>query len=139
MDAEREMIDLKKCAFMASRVGEEYDGTITGVAKHGFYVTLDPFFVEGLVHVSRLADYVVLDERAHALVARRSQERWRLGDRVRIRVEDVDPVKAWINFGVVRRLSGEAGPAPSAGTPGAGYPSASSRASSSAARRSHSR
>jgi len=140
MEAEREMIDLKKCAFMASRVGEEYDGTITGVAKHGFYVTLDPFFVEGLVHVSRLADYMVLDERAHALVARRSRERWRLGDRVRIRVEDVDPVKAWINFGVVRRLSGEAGPSPVAGAPGsAGYPSASSRASSSAARRSHSR
>jgi ribonuclease R len=140
MEAEREMIDLKKCAFMASRVGEEYDGTITGVAKHGFYVTLDPFFVEGLVHVSRLSDYMVLDERAHALVARRSRERWRLGDRLRIRVEDVDPVKAWINFGVVRRLAGDVGASPAAAASGpAGYPSDSSRASSSAARRSHSR
>ncbi|HYB12626.1 MAG TPA: ribonuclease R [Myxococcota bacterium] len=137
MEAEREMIDLKKCAFMAGRVGDEYDGTITGVAKHGFYVTLDPFFVEGLVHVSRLPDYVVLDERAHALVSRRSRERWRLGDRLRVRVDDVDPVKAWINFSVVERLSGGTS-APPAATPRA-YPRTSSRASSSAARRSHSR
>jgi ribonuclease R len=141
MEAEREMIDLKKCAFMASRVGDEYDGTITGVAKHGFYVTLDPFFVEGLVHVSRLNDYVVLDERAHALVARRSRERWRLGDRLRVQVEDVDPVKAWINFSVVHRLSaGDVAGAPAPSPAGrAGYPRTSSRASSSAARRSHSR
>jgi len=141
MEAEREMIDLKKCAFMARRVGDEYDGTITGVAKHGFYVTLDPFFVEGLVHVSRLSDYVVLNERAHALVARRTKQRWRLGDRLRVRVDDVDPVKAWINFSVVQRLPGgevAAAPAlPPAGVPG--YPKTSSRASSSAARRSHSR
>jgi ribonuclease R len=141
MDAEREMIDLKKCAFMASRVGEEYDGTITGVAKHGFYVTLDPFFVEGLVHVSRLNDYVVLDERSHALVARRTRERWRLGDRLRIRVDDVDPVKAWINFSVVERLSsGESASFPGTEKDGpAAYPRTSSKASSSAARRSHSR
>ncbi len=119
MEAEREMIDLKKCAFMARRVGEEHDGTITGVAKHGFYVTLGEFFVEGLVHVSRLNDYVVLDERAHALVARRTKERWRLGDRLRVLVEDVDPVKAWINFSVVERLEAPAARAPGGGRGGA--------------------
>ena len=111
MEAEREMVDLKKCAFMASRVGEEHDGAITGVAKHGFYVTLGEFFVEGLVHVSRLKDYVVLDEKAHALVSRRTKERWRLGDRLRVLVEDVDPVKAWINFSVVERLGAPSAPA----------------------------
>jgi len=102
--AEREMVDLKKCAFMAERVGEEYDGTITGVARHGFYVTVDPFFVEGLVHVSTLRGYAVLDERAHALVIRGSRERFRLGDRVRVLVDAVDRVKAWINFSLLRRL-----------------------------------
>jgi ribonuclease R len=98
------MVDLKKCAFMAGRVGEEIDGTVTGVARHGLYVTLDPFFVEGLVHVSRLPGYAVLDERAHALVVRRSGERYRLGDRLRVLVEGVDRVKAWINFSLVARL-----------------------------------
>jgi ribonuclease R len=102
--AEREMVDLKKVAFMARRVGEEYDGTITGVARHGFYVTPDPFFVEGLVHVSTLPGWAELDERAHALVLRRSGERFRLGDRVRVRVDGVDRVRAWISFALLGRL-----------------------------------
>ncbi len=104
--AEREMVDLKKCAFMAERVGEEYDGTISGVARHGFYVTLDPFFVEGLVHVATLEGYAQLDERAHALVIRGTRRRFRLGDRVRVRVDGVDRVKAWINLGLVAGASG---------------------------------
>jgi ribonuclease R len=106
--AEREMVDLKKAAFMVRHIGEEYDGTITGVARHGLYVTPDAFFVEGLVHVSRLAGYAVLDERAHALVVRGTRERFRLGDRVRVRVDAVDRVKAWINFSLLARLRGGA-------------------------------
>jgi len=102
--AEREMVDLKKCAFMAQRVGEEYDGTITGVDRHGFYVTLDPFFVEGLVHVATLKGYAVLDERSHALVIRGTRERFRLGDRVHVLVDAVDQVKAWINLSLRGRL-----------------------------------
>lgn len=98
MEAEREMLDLKKCAFMAKHVGDEFDGTITGVARHGFYVTLDDFFVDGLVHVSRLPGYAWLDERSHALVIRGSGRRFALGDRVRVLVDQVDRVKAWINF-----------------------------------------
>jgi ribonuclease R len=101
------MVDLKKTAFMARRIGEEYDGTITGVARHGFYVTPDPFFVEGLVHVSRLPGWAELDERAHAIVLQRSGERFRLGDRVRVRVDAVDRVRAWISFALVARLRGE--------------------------------
>ncbi len=104
MEAERDAVDLKKCAFMMGRVGERYPGTLTGVARHGFYVTLDPFFVEGLVHVSTLDDYVELDEQAHALVGRRSGERFELGDRFEVSVDTVDPIKAWINFSVVERL-----------------------------------
>jgi ribonuclease R len=110
MNAEREMDDLKKCAFMASRVGEEYDGTVTGVARQGLYVTLDRYFVEGLVHVSTLPEWVELDEDLHTLVARDSGRRYALGDRYRVLVEQVDPVKAWINFSIVDTL--EASPAP---------------------------
>ncbi len=102
MEAEREMIDLKQCAFMAERVGLEYDGTVTGVAPHGLYVTLDGIFVDGLVHVSRLPGQLHFDERAHALVAARGGRRFRLGDRLRVRVASVNPVRAWIHFELVR-------------------------------------
>jgi ribonuclease R len=104
MDAEREMVDLKKCIFMTRHVGEAYEGTLTGVARHGFYVTLDPFFVEGLVHVSTLPAYAVFDERNHALALRGSRERFRLGDRVRVAVDRVDLRKGWINFSLLERL-----------------------------------
>jgi ribonuclease R len=118
MDAEREMDDLKKCAFMARHVGEEHTGTVTGVARHGLYVTLDRWFVDGLVHVSTLPEWVELDEASHALVARAGGRRYALGDRYRVLVEQVDPVKAWINFSIVEKLDGSA--APDAGADGSG-------------------
>jgi len=105
MSAERDMDDLKKCAFMAPRVGEEFEGAVTGVARQGLYVTLDPFFVEGLVHVATLDEWVEHDEATHALVARDSGRRYALGDRYRVLVEQVNPVKGWINFSVVETLA----------------------------------
>ncbi|HKJ25926.1 MAG TPA: ribonuclease R, partial [Myxococcota bacterium] len=93
MSAERDMDTLKKCAFMASRVGQEFDGTVSSVARQGLYLTLDAFFVEGLVHVATLPEWVELDEAAHVLVARDSGRRYGLGDRYRVLVEAVDPVK----------------------------------------------
>jgi len=107
MNAERDMDTLKKCAFMASRVGQEFDGTVGSVARQGLYVTLDAFFVEGLVHVATLPEWVVLDEAAHVLVARDSGRRYALGDRYRVLVEAVDPVKGWINFSIVEPLASE--------------------------------
>jgi ribonuclease R len=102
--AERESMQLAKCAFLAPRVGQEFDASVTGVAAHGLYATPDPFFTEGLVHISRLPGYLELSERGDALVARRTRERYRLGDRLRLRLESVDLVKAHINFALVKRL-----------------------------------
>src|SRR5262249_37700234 len=59
--AEREMIDVKKCALLAGRVGEVFEGSVTGVARHGLYVTLDGVFAEGLVHVSDLGGRLRFD------------------------------------------------------------------------------
>jgi len=98
MEAEREMVDLKQCAFMAERVGREYGGSVSGVAPHGLYVTLDGIFVDGLVHVSRLPGAFAFDERSRSLVARRGSRRFRLGDPLRVRVARVDRVKARIDF-----------------------------------------
>lgn len=136
MEAEREMIALKKCAFLKGHLGEEHDGSVTGVAAHGLYVTLDPYFAEGLVHVSRLPGRVELDERAFALVERRTRERWRLGDRLRVRIQAVDLVRGRVDFALRGRLEPGAGGGRSQPDGGA---SAWSSASTSAARRSHSR
>jgi ribonuclease R len=96
--AEREMIDLKKCVFMAAHVGERHAGIVSGVARHGLYVTLDAFFVEGLVHRSRLPGRYELDERTHSLRARGARRALRLGDRVVVRVEAADPARGRIDF-----------------------------------------
>jgi ribonuclease R len=95
--AEREMVDIKKATLMRSRVGEEFDATVTGVARHGLYVTLDAPFVEALVHISRLPGYLHFDERAHALIASRGGSRFGIGDRLRVQIDAVDPIKAHIN------------------------------------------
>jgi ribonuclease R len=106
MQAERDMDRLKKCEFMASRVGEEFPGTVSGVARHGLYVTLDDWFVEGLVHVSTLSGSYRLDEKAFALVPRGSGPRYRLGDRLKVRVDSVDRIAAHVDFSPV----GDRGP-----------------------------
>jgi ribonuclease R len=98
IEADREMLNLKKAAFLAGHVGESHEGTVTGVARHGLYVTLDEWFVEGLVHVSTLPEYVEFDERGWALVGVQSGLRYTLGDRLSIRIEAVDPIAARINF-----------------------------------------
>jgi ribonuclease R len=103
VSAEREMVDLAKCAVMRRHLGEILDGTVTGIAKQGLYVTPDAPRAEGLVHVSSLPGFFSLDERETALVARRSGMRFELGDRVRIRVDRIDLLKAHINFSLARK------------------------------------
>ncbi len=98
VEAEREMVEIKRCVVMAQRVGEVFEGTISGVASHGLYVTLDAPFVDGLVHVSTLPGYMVLDGRGHALVSQDGPERFALGDRMTVRVAAVDPIAARIGF-----------------------------------------
>jgi ribonuclease R len=98
MDAERDAVDLKKCVFLRNRVGERYDGTVTRVSRHGVHVTLDPFFVEGLVPVRTLPGVWDLDERGLAWIARVGSERLQLGDRVCVEVARVDLVRGWIDF-----------------------------------------
>ena len=102
MNAERERAKLACCAVMAPRVGDEFEGTVTGVVRHGLYVTLDAPYVEGLVHISRFRETLEFDERARTLRARRSGARYGLGDRLRVVLESVDPVELRIDFTIVR-------------------------------------
>jgi len=80
-------------------LGDDFEGTISGVTSFGFFVLLDTFFVDGLVHVNSLQDdYYVYQERAYRLVGERSRRIFRLGDRVRVRVARVDKEERHIDF-----------------------------------------
>ena len=99
MDAEREIVDLKKMQFMEDKVGEEFDGFITGVMNYGLFVELVDYFVEGMVHVSQLpADHYRYWEKQHALVGEKSRKVFRIGDRIRIKVANVSLEKRQIEF-----------------------------------------
>ncbi|HXU35699.1 MAG TPA: ribonuclease R, partial [Blastocatellia bacterium] len=99
-DAERELMDWRKAEFMADRVGDEFDGIITGVKDYGFYVELNEFFIEGLVHISTLGDVYEYQERKHRLVSERTRRVFRLGDEVRVLVNRVDRVRHLIDFSI---------------------------------------
>jgi ribonuclease R len=101
VEAEREMTDLACCAVMRERVGDRFRGTITGVAVHGLYVTLDAPFVEGMVPVSRLSGYFDYEPERHRLVARGSRFQYRIGDRLRVEVASVNAERGWIDFDLV--------------------------------------
>jgi ribonuclease R len=107
MEAEREIVELKKMQFMQDKVGEEYDGFITGVIVHGFFVELVEMFLEGMVHVSTLPrDYYNYVEKQHSLVGERSREVFRIGDRVRVKVANVSLEKKQIDFVLVKTSPG---------------------------------
>lgn len=98
-EAQRDSVDLKKTEFMQQHVGAEFWGTISGVTSFGFFVLLDDYFVEGLVHVSSLADdYYRFLEGEYALVGERTRRRFRLGDRVRVQVAAVRREEREIDF-----------------------------------------
>ncbi len=97
--AERDSVELKKVEFMQRHLGDEFDGTISGVTSFGLFVLLDRYFVEGLVHVSWLGDdYYVHSAEGHSWTGRRSGRRFRLGDRVRVRVTRVSKEERRIDF-----------------------------------------
>jgi ribonuclease R len=99
MDAEREIITLKKLQFMKDKTGEEYNGFISGVTPFGFFVELDEYFVEGLVHVSTLRrDFYHYDEKQHSLVGENTGERFRIGDGIRVKVALVSVEKRQIDL-----------------------------------------
>lgn len=99
MEAEREMVDLKKMQFMRDKLGEEYDGFITGVAQFGLFVELVDLFVEGMIPVATLpADYYVHLEKEHALVGENSRVRYRIADRIRVKVAGVNEARKQVEF-----------------------------------------
>jgi ribonuclease R len=102
MEAEREMVDLKKAQFMMGKIGEEFTGFITSLANFGFFVELDDYFVEGLVKLSSLTDddYDYY-EKEYVIKGRRHGRKFRLGDPLRVKVARVNAFRGEIDFALV--------------------------------------
>ncbi len=104
-DAERELVQWKKVRFMADKVGDEFAGYITGVTSFGLFIELIEHFVEGLVHISTMADdYYRFVERAHILRGENSGREYRLGDRVTVQVIKVDMERRQVDLGLAEIL-----------------------------------
>ena len=90
-DASRDVENWLKCYYMRDHVGETFAGTITGVTPFGLFVTLDDYFVDGLVHISELGrDYFQFDAARHMLLGERTGKRFRLADRMKVKLVRVD-------------------------------------------------
>ncbi len=90
--AERESVELMTIRYMERHLGDEFEGTISGVTGFGLFVLMDEVLAEGLIRVSSLVDdYYVFEAESFTLTGRRSRRRLRLGDRVRVQVVRVDP------------------------------------------------
>jgi ribonuclease R len=104
-DAERELIDLKKLEFMADKLGEEYEGVVIHITKEGMFVELIELFVEGFVKVSTLDDDdYQFKERPIGLVGRVSRNVYRLGDRLKVRVDRIDRFRRRVDLSVIQRI-----------------------------------
>lgn len=107
-DAERESDKLKKAEFMSYHLGEEFEGIISGVTGWGFYVEL-PNTVEGLVHVNTLRDdYYIFDQDTYELRGDMTKKVYRLGQKVKVRVEDADPMMKTIDFVIADDMENDA-------------------------------
>jgi ribonuclease R len=101
-DAERELMEWKKVKFMQDRVGEDFDGLIISVTKFGFFVELTDLFVEGLVPLNTLTDdRYTYHENTREIIGQRSRKTYRLGQKIRVLVDRIDPVEKKIQFAVV--------------------------------------
>jgi ribonuclease R len=118
--AERELMEWKTAQFMESHLGEEYSALIISVQKFGFFVELVEIFVEGLVSIDRLEEFTgqrcAYHDRDHSIVcepyrgSRRgggSRRAFRLGDRVRVRAERIDPFRHRVEFSLIEDLASD--------------------------------
>ena len=101
-EAERDVVDRLKCAYLETRIGEEFEGMVSGVTSFGLFVELDYGRISGLVHVTGLPnDYYHFDPVAHRMKGERRGQVFQLSDRVKVRVLAVNLDERKIDFELV--------------------------------------
>ena len=102
MEAERDIVNLKKCQYVADKVGEKYHGMVTSVHAFGLFVELREIFVEGLVHVSSLEDdFYQYEEDRHRLIGMNRRREFTIGKPLQVTVHKVDLDRREIDFRLV--------------------------------------
>lgn len=102
IEAERDHMKMKQLQFLSKRIGQEFDGVISGVLNFGFFVELAESFVDGLVHAGNLKDdYYEFDEPNFCLTGRRTRKMYRLGDPIRVKVTSVSLSQGMADFELV--------------------------------------
>ena len=97
--AEREFIKIKSMEFLSSKVGETYEGIISGMASFGMFVELSHYVIEGLVHVSELKDdHYDFDKEEFTLTGRKTGKVYRMGDSVTIKIKSVSKEEKRADF-----------------------------------------
>lgn len=97
-EAERETDKLKKVEYMEERIGAIYEGVISSITAWGVYVEL-PNTIEGMIHVSMLpGDYFYYDEESYEMVGQATDKRYKLGERIKVRVNGTDKIARTIDF-----------------------------------------
>lgn len=103
-DATRDVTNWLKCFYMQDRISEEFEGTVAGVTSFGLFVALDGVYVEGLLHVTELGnDYFHYDKARHEMAGERTGVRYRLGDRLSVKLVRVDLETTKIDFTLVNK------------------------------------
>ena len=98
-EATRDVTNWLKCYYMRDKVGETFMGSVSAVTAFGAFIALDDLYVEGLLHISELGtDYYHFDPIKHELMGERTKKRYRLGDRVKVKVVRVDLDTTKIDF-----------------------------------------
>ena len=128
-DATRDASDTLKCEFMLDKVGESFDGVISGVNSFGIFVELNGVYVSGLVHITALDyDYFHFDPVGHRLTGDRTGKVYRLGDTLKVKVAAVNIDDRKIDFVLAEKIEG---PGKGQGRPGrrggAGHPARKAR------------
>ncbi len=99
VEAERDSVKLKQVEYLSERLGETYDGVISGVTENGLYVILNDVYCEGMIHVRDLKDdYYVFDQKRHCLLGRSRGKQYRLGDDIKVKVAKTDLERRLIDF-----------------------------------------
>lgn len=105
-EVERETVKYKKCEYMLSHIGDVFDGVISGVTGFGIFVELENT-VEGFIRIDDLGwDYYIYNEAGYELTGEVSKEKFILGQKVRVKVKDVDRLAKKIDFGLIREKDG---------------------------------
>ena len=103
MEAERAAQKVMHVELMKRRIGDEFDGIISGVTRYGMFIELTETLAEGMIHVRDMDDdYYVYDERTYALIGRNRGKRFRLGDRLTVKVIRVNPEERPIDLALVK-------------------------------------